>query len=84
MDSADDFMVSCVCVDDQTVQIVPLVRRAAVMAQVKVAGDTVRSQQDCADVYSDMATVSSSAGESNRTFNINDYYYMNAVMVYIC
>ncbi|XP_067467192.1 PROP paired-like homeobox 1 [Thunnus thynnus] len=31
------------------------------MAQVKVAGDTVRSHQDCADVYSDMATVSSSA-----------------------
>ncbi|CAK6962357.1 PROP paired-like homeobox 1 [Scomber scombrus] len=31
------------------------------MAQVKTAGDTVRSHQDCADVYSDMATVSSSA-----------------------
>ncbi|KAM7385109.1 hypothetical protein PAMP_001206 [Pampus punctatissimus] len=38
------------------------------MAQVKVAGDTVRSHQDCADVYSDMATVSSSAdiGDSVR------------------
>ncbi|XP_053189474.1 PROP paired-like homeobox 1 [Scomber japonicus] len=31
------------------------------MAQVKSAGDTVRSHQDCADLYSDMATVSSSA-----------------------
>ncbi|KAK9541943.1 hypothetical protein VZT92_001954 [Zoarces viviparus] len=31
------------------------------MAQVKVAGDAVRSHQDCAEVYSDMATVSSSA-----------------------
>lgn len=36
------------------------------MAQVKVAGDTVRSHQDCADIYSDMATVSSSAGESAK------------------
>lgn len=37
------------------------------MAQVKVAGEAVRSQQDCAEVYSDMATVSSSAGESKKT-----------------
>ncbi|XP_022047787.1 PROP paired-like homeobox 1 [Acanthochromis polyacanthus] len=38
------------------------------MAQVKVAGNTVRSLQDCSDVYSDMVTVSSSAdiGESVR------------------
>ncbi|KAM8859210.1 PROP paired-like homeobox 1 isoform 2-T2 [Spinachia spinachia] len=31
------------------------------MDLVKVAGDAVRSHHDCADVYSDMATVSSSA-----------------------
>ncbi|XP_059215915.1 PROP paired-like homeobox 1 [Centropristis striata] len=38
------------------------------MAQVKVSGDAMRSHQDCAEVYSDMATVSSSAdiGESVR------------------
>lgn len=66
MGLAGDFMVSCACVWDQTVQIVPLVRRAAAMAQVKVAEDAARSQHDCADVYSDMATVSSSAGESKK------------------
>lgn len=38
--------------------------RAAAMAQVKAAGDPVRSPQDRAEVYSDMATVTSSAGES--------------------
>ncbi|XP_055358340.1 PROP paired-like homeobox 1 [Betta splendens] len=45
-----------------------LVRRAAAMAQVKVTGDATRGQQDCGDIYSDMATVSSSAdvGESGR------------------
>ncbi|XP_023134150.1 PROP paired-like homeobox 1 [Amphiprion ocellaris] len=38
------------------------------MAQVKVALNTVRSLQDCSDIYSDMVTVSSSAdiGESVR------------------
>ncbi|KAG7999904.1 Homeobox protein prophet of Pit-1 [Nibea albiflora] len=38
------------------------------MAQVKVAGDAVTNHQVCAEVYSDMATVSSSAdiGESVR------------------
>ncbi|KAM9847965.1 PROP paired-like homeobox 1 [Aulostomus maculatus] len=38
------------------------------MAGVKVAGDAVRSHQDCTEVYSDMATVSSSAdvGDSVR------------------
>ncbi|KAF0027171.1 hypothetical protein F2P81_019912 [Scophthalmus maximus] len=52
-----------------TLQTIPSLSRAAVMAQVKVAGDAAaRSQQDCAEVYSDMATVSSSAdiGESSR------------------
>ncbi|XP_040034570.1 PROP paired-like homeobox 1 isoform X1 [Gasterosteus aculeatus] len=33
------------------------------MDLVKVAGDAVRSHHDCADVYSDMATVSSSAAD---------------------
>lgn len=46
------------------VQIVSSASRASVMAQVKTTADAVRSHQDCADVYSDMATVSSSAGES--------------------
>lgn len=70
MDLAGAFLVSRVCVGAQTVQTVPFVRRDTVMAQVKVAGDAARSQQDCADVYSDMATVSSSAGESKRTFHL--------------
>ncbi|XP_037127012.1 PROP paired-like homeobox 1 [Syngnathus acus] len=33
------------------------------MAQVKVTGDATRSHQDCSDVYSSMATVSSTAAE---------------------
>lgn len=52
-----DSMFSCVSVSG---------RRRAEMAQVKVAGDAGRSQQDYTEVYSDMATVSSSAGESRR------------------
>ncbi|CAJ1066931.1 PROP paired-like homeobox 1 [Xyrichtys novacula] len=38
------------------------------MAQVKAAGDAVRSQQECPEVYSDMMTVSSTAdiGDSVR------------------
>lgn len=38
----------------------------AVMAQVKEAVDAVRSHQDCAEVYSDMTTVSSSAGKKKH------------------
>lgn len=64
MDKKCDFMVSCVSVGVQMVQIILSVSRAAGMAQVKVTADTVRSHQDCAEVYSEMATVSSSAGES--------------------
>ena len=49
----------------QTIRTIPSQSRGEVMAQVKVAGDAAaRSHQDCAEVYSDMATVSSSAGES--------------------
>jgi len=53
-----DFMLSCVSVWGC---------RAEEMAQVKVPGDTVRTHQDYTDVYSDMATVTSSAGESKTT-----------------
>lgn len=67
MGTTRGFMVRGVCVGDQRAQIVPSARRAAVMAQVKVAGDAARSHQDCSEVYSDMATVSSSAGESRKT-----------------
>uniref|UniRef100_A0A4W6EQ10 Homeobox protein prophet of Pit-1 n=1 Tax=Lates calcarifer TaxID=8187 RepID=A0A4W6EQ10_LATCA len=44
------------------------------MAQVKAAGDAVRSLQDCAEVYSDMTTVSSSAdvGESGRKDSLRE------------
>ncbi|XP_061646847.1 PROP paired-like homeobox 1 isoform X2 [Phyllopteryx taeniolatus] len=35
---------------------------SAVMAQVTTMGDAMRSHQDCADVYSNVATVSSTAG----------------------
>lgn len=41
-----------------------LVSRPAAMAQLKAAGDPGRSPQDGAEVFSDMATVTSSAGES--------------------
>ena len=58
---------------DQMVHIVSSVSTAAVMAQVKSAGDTVRSHQDCADLYSDMATVSSSAGKFESSLNMKNY-----------
>lgn len=51
---------------DRRLQIVPSASRAAAMAQVKAAGDPVRTPQDCVEVYSDMATVTSSAGESGK------------------
>ncbi|TDH00863.1 hypothetical protein EPR50_G00174110 [Perca flavescens] len=58
--------MTCVGVGFDTVQMVPSVSRAAAMAQVKEAGD-VRSHQECAEVYSDMATVSSSAADIGET-----------------
>lgn len=39
----------------------------AEMAQVKAAGDAATNLQDYTEVYADMATVSSSAGESTNT-----------------
>lgn len=63
-----DFMVGCVCVwGISGCRWSRQCSRAAAMAQVKVAGDAARSHQDCAEVYSDMATVSSRAGESENT-----------------
>lgn len=41
--------------------------RAAAMAQLKAAGDPARDSRVCGDLYSDMATVTSSAGESKNT-----------------
>lgn len=38
--------------------------RAAAMATLKAAGDPAGDAHVCADLYSDMATVTSSAGES--------------------
>lgn len=49
---------------DERLQVVVLVSRAAAMAQPKAAGDPGRSPQDGAELFSDMATVTSSAGES--------------------
>ncbi|KAM3606744.1 uncharacterized protein V6R79_022500 [Siganus canaliculatus] len=42
------------------------------MAQVKAAGDTARSHQDCAEVYSDMATVSSTADIGERKGSLRE------------
>lgn len=41
--------------------------RAAAMAQLKAVGDPARDTRVCGDLYSDMATVTSSAGESKNT-----------------
>lgn len=40
------------------------------MAHIKAAGATPRSHQDFAELYSDMATVSSSAGWSKKQINV--------------
>lgn len=40
--------------------------RAAAMAQLKTAGDLARDTRVCGDLFSDMATVTSSAGESKN------------------
>lgn len=42
------------------------------MAQVKAAGDAATGLQDYSEVYSDMATVSSSAGESTSTRTVTN------------
>lgn len=43
---------------------VPSQGRTAAMAQLKAAGDPARDDLVCGDLYSDMAAVTSSAGES--------------------
>lgn len=45
---------------------VPSQGRAAAMAQPKAAGDPARDDLVCGDLYSDMAAVTSSAGESKH------------------
>lgn len=45
---------------------VPSQGRAAAMAQLKAAGDPARDAHVCGDLYSDTATVTSSAGESKN------------------
>ncbi|KAK5605196.1 hypothetical protein CRENBAI_021364 [Crenichthys baileyi] len=54
MGGTEDFMFDCVSV---------LGCKATEMAQVKAAGGTPRRHQDFAELYSDMATVSSSAAD---------------------
>ncbi|MEQ2217626.1 hypothetical protein XENOCAPTIV_017060 [Xenoophorus captivus] len=61
MGGMEDFMFDCASV---------LGCKATEMAQVKAAGGTPRSHQDFAELYSDMATVSSSAGWSKKQSNV--------------
>lgn len=50
----------------QTEHAVLSASRAAAMAQLKATGGSLRSSHDCAELFSDVATVTSSAGESRR------------------
>lgn len=63
--------------------------RAAAMAQLKAAGDPARDDLVCGDLYSDMAAVTSSAGESKHHrcdcgFDLFSSFRAVAVMAWTC